>query len=132
MNSAHKEHISKFPKYVFANSLTFVGDLALVRLGITCGLPLLYTGFVSFIVMSIVSYFLLHHWVFHDHTTTYSRASVLFACLVLVQALMVGFGLRYTLFHLQVLPEVARVLVGIFVGLFGYIVCHYVIFIKEA
>jgi putative flippase GtrA len=127
----HQAHLNKFTKFCIVNGVTFALDLATVRTGIILGLSPFYTGISSFIILSIVSYFLLHLWVFHDHTTIHSRATILYALLVLGQALMVGYGISYLLHHTQLIPEVARTIVGVFVALVGYIVCHNFIFLPQ-
>lgn len=127
----HRAHLTKFTKFCIVNGVTFALDLGTVRTGIILGLSPFSVGIFSFITLSIVSYFLLHLWVFHDHTTIHSRATVLYALLVLAQALMVGYGISYLLHHTQLMPEVARTLVGLVVALVGYIVCHNFIFLPR-
>lgn len=129
LNRHHRAHLNKFTKFCIVNGTTFALDLATVRTGIILELNPFYVGIFSFISLSIVSYFLLHLWVFHDHTTIHSRATVLYALLVLAQALMVGFGISYLLSHTSLIPEVARTLIGLVVALVGYVVCHNFIFL---
>lgn len=131
MRPHHIMHLTKFTKFCIVNGVTFAADLATVRMGIILELPPFYVGIFSFITLSIVSYFLLHLWVFHDHTTIHSRATVLYALLVFVQAIMVGYGISYLLTHTSLIPEVARTLIGLFIAVFGYVVCHNYIFLPQ-
>ncbi|MFM2414776.1 MAG: hypothetical protein RI911_469 [Candidatus Parcubacteria bacterium] len=127
----HKAHFTKFTRFCIVNGGTFLIDLATVRIGITLSLSAFYVGIFSFIILSVVSYFLLHLWVFHDHTAIHSRATILFALLVLGQALCVGWGISYMLENTSLIPEVARTILGVAVAVVGYFVCHNFIFIKE-
>lgn len=131
MQHHHKAHLTKFTKFCIVNGTTFAADLATVRAGVILELPPFYVGMFSFTILSIVSYFLLHLWVFRDHTAIHSRATVLYALLVFVQAIMVGYGITYLLHNTSFIPEVARTLIGVFVAVLGYVVCHNYIFLPH-
>ncbi len=128
MHQAHKRHLTQFTKFCIVNGGTFLADLATVRLGIILAFSSFYVGIASFMVQSVISYFLLHLWVFKDHTSIHSRATVLYAVLVFVQAIMVGYGISYLLEHTPLIPEVARTMIGVGVALVGYLACHFYIF----
>jgi hypothetical protein len=49
---------------------------------------------------------------------------------VLAQALALGVGM-HLLEGTSLMPEIARTVFGVFLALFSYVVCHYVIFVKE-
>jgi putative flippase GtrA len=127
----HRLHITKFTKFCIVNCVTFLMDVGFVTFVVSLGFSVFYSGICSFILMSVISYALLHRWVFEDNGASHTRASVLFSLLVVCQAFIVGFGLRYLLMHTHLSTEVARMLIGIGVSLIGYLVCHYIIFTKE-
>lgn len=131
MQLHHKRHVTRLVRYVSVSSATFLADISIVHAGTLLGFPVSFIGPVGFLSMAVVSYFLMHHWVFHDHTSTHSRASVLYALLVLFQASCIGFGLQYLMNHTHLAPELARVAVGTLSGTIGFLACHFVIFVKK-